>query len=124
MDPVSKIQSESTPQNRHKRRQIDPAVGRATQFKPGKSGNPGGRPKKALVTRIYEDIFASARNRDEIKDSLFLTLKSGRMAGVLLMREAAERMEGKVTQEIEVSGSLQNMTDEQLIARLAKLREK
>lgn len=123
MDPVSRAQQENTSQNRRKLRGgHDPSIGR--QWPKGVSGNPGGRPKKAYVTKIYEDIFAKAKNRDEIQDAIFLTLKSGRMAGVLLLREAAERMEGKVTQEIEVSGSLQNMTDEQLMARLAKLREK
>lgn len=123
MDPVSKAQLEVVPQKRH---QIDPATGKATQFKPGNRANPGGRPKKAQITKIYEEIFANKTSREEIKDAVEMTLKSGRMAGVLLLREAAERLEGKVSQEMEITG-LTAMTDEELTkrvaAKLAKLNE-
>src|ERR1700684_3214454 len=118
MDPVSRAQLEIVPQNRHK---IDPTTGTATQFKPGNRANPGGRPKKARVTKIYEKIFASAKNRKEIEQAILETLLSRRMSGVLLLREAAERIEGKVTQELEVN-VMEQLTDEQLKERLeAKL---
>ena len=120
MDPVSKAQLEVVPHNRHK---IDPCTGVNTQFKPGKSGNPGGRPRKAQITKIYEKILRNAKNRKEIEDAIFQTLISGRMAGVLLLREAAERTEGKVTQEIEVNGTLQLLSDEELSQKLLKLVE-
>lgn len=55
---------------------------------------------------MLENIFENRTHFDEIQDSMALTLKSGRMAGVLLLREAAERLEGKVTQEIQVDGNL------------------
>jgi hypothetical protein len=32
----------------------DPSVGEATQFKPGKSGNAGGRPKKKPISEAYQ----------------------------------------------------------------------
>lgn len=125
MDPVSKAQTdEQSPHSRRVHKNSLKNLQNGKRFKPGQSGNPGGRSKKAYITKIYEDIFASASNRDEIQDSLFLTLKSGRMAGVLLMREAAERLEGKITQEIDINATLQNLTDEQLTARLEKLRGK
>jgi len=107
MDPVSKAQAAETSQNRRKLRGgHDPSIGR--QWPKGVSGNPGGRPKKQYITKMFEEIMANRTDRDEIKDSIALTLKSGRMAGVLLLREAAERLEGKITQEVDmnVSGTL------------------
>ena len=118
MDPISKAMLEVVPQKRHK---IDPACGIATQFKPGQSGNRSGRPKKAYVTKIYEKILRNAKNRKEIEQAIFETLKSGHMAGVLLLREAAERTEGKVTQEIDLNTTLQVMSDEELHKKLLKL---
>jgi hypothetical protein len=107
MDPVSKAQAADTSHNRRKLRGgHDPSIGR--QWPKGVSGNPGGRRKKADITKIFEEIFDCKGDRDEIKDSIALTLKSGRMAGVLLLREAAERLEGKVVQpvDMEVTGSI------------------
>lgn len=106
MDPVSRAQAEGqTSQNRRLLRGgHDPSIGR--QWPKGVSGNPGGRRKKPLVTKMLENIFENRTHFDEIQDSMALTLKSGRMAGVLLLREAAERLEGKVTQEIQVDGNL------------------
>lgn len=110
MDPISKAQAEIVPQNRQtlrkKRHVIDPQYGIPTRFKPGVSGNPGGRPKTQPVTKMLREIFENQRLNDEIKDSMALTLKSGRMAGILLFREAAERLEGKVMQPVEVDGNL------------------
>jgi hypothetical protein len=124
MDPVSKAQSE-TPQ---KRRLLygghDPSIGRATQIKPGEVRNPGGRPRKQRITKIYEKILRSAKNRKDIEESILATLTSGKMAAVLLLREAAERTEGRVTQEIELSGSIQALSDEELTKRItAKLQK-
>lgn len=48
------------PQNKHSSgkkqgfRGPSPDVGKATQFKPGQSGNPGGRQKKKPLTEAYE----------------------------------------------------------------------
>lgn len=108
MDPVSKAQSEQTTVTTQKRGKLrgghDPSIGR--QWPKGVSGNPGGRRKKTPITRMLEEIFDNSTDFDEIKDSMALTLKSGRMASILLLREAAERLEGKVIQQVEMDVNL------------------
>jgi Family of unknown function (DUF5681) len=96
MDPVSKAQSS---ENTAKK-----SFGRP--FQKGQSGNPGGRPKKLRITKMFERILANPSKRKEIEEAIFETLKSRRMAGVLLIREAAERTEGKVAQEVEMNVSV------------------
>jgi len=55
---------------------------------------------------MYEQLLANSQNRDEIKASLLETLKSRGMAKVLLLREMAERTEGKVAQEVQLDGTI------------------
>jgi len=118
MDPVSKAQASETSQSKRKLRGgHDPSIGR--QWPKGVSGNPGGRRKKAHITKIFEEILDNKTDREEIKDSIALTLKSGRMAGVLLLREAAERTEGKVVQSVDLSGEI-NLTLAETIAKRRK----
>lgn len=99
MDAVSRAQN--APANRER-------PGKNTRFKPGQSGNPSGRPKKLHITKIYEKILAKSGNRKEIQESLMRILTGGRMASVLMIREMAERTEGKVAQlvDLEVSGNI------------------
>jgi hypothetical protein len=95
MDPVSRAQAgdyESL-QNRTK----------THRWKKGQSGNPGGRPKKLHITKMFEQVLAKAKNRNDIKKALLETLTSTGMAKVLMLREMAERTEGKVTQEVDMN---------------------
>lgn len=96
MDPVSRAQNsnETTPR----------VVGRP--FRKGQSGNPGGRPKKQEITKIYDEILRKSGNRKEIKASVMEMLRSKRMVAVLLLREMAERTEGKVVQPVDVAGNV------------------
>jgi hypothetical protein len=48
-----------------------------------------------------------------------LTLKSGRMAGILLLKEAADRLEGRVQDNINVTGEI-NITLAETIAKRRK----
>jgi Family of unknown function (DUF5681) len=93
-------------------------------FKPGQSGNPGGRPKSKPITEIYQEIFADPKIREKVKKQIIATMTRKGMAGVLERRESAERIEGKVAQEAEVSVTIATMSDEELLKRLAKLVSK
>jgi hypothetical protein len=100
MDPVSKAQT-GTGNSEKQRANLRP-------WKKGQSGNPSGRPKKNHVTKMYEQLLANPQNRKAIKDAILKTLVSGRMSGVLQLREVAERTEGKVADivDMNVSGTL------------------
>lgn len=104
MDPVSKAQSqaENNPISRLKGHQ-------GSRWQKGRSGNPGGRPKKLEITRIFERILRSPKNRREIEKIVMDILRAKRMMSVLLLREMAERTEGKVTEHVEmnVSGKIE-----------------
>ncbi|WP_433966450.1 DUF5681 domain-containing protein [Tunturiibacter gelidiferens] len=68
------------------------------RFKPGQSGNPGGRPATKPITEMYERILADPKNVAAIEQAVTKILLKGNMAMVLLLREITERIEGKVTQ--------------------------
>jgi uncharacterized protein DUF5681 len=103
MDPISRAQSaENSVETARKAPHL-------TQYRwpKGISGNPNGRPPKAQrVTRIYNRILRKRKNQKEIEASLMDTLTSRGMAKVLLLREMAERTEGKVVQDENINVNL------------------
>lgn len=92
-----------------------PDIGKATQFKRGNLG--GGRPKKTPITEIFEELLADPQTRDAIKGQVRRTLTKHGMAGVLLLREMADRLEGKVANSVDVNLSGKVTLEQVLEAR-------
>jgi hypothetical protein len=96
MDPVQRAQNS----------EITAKRGFGRPFAKGQSGNPGGRPNKLHFSKLCEGILKSRDGKEMLREVMTDILKKKGMAAVLLMREMAERTEGKVTQPVEMSGEL------------------
>src|SRR6478752_3234498 len=72
-------------------------------WKPGQSGNPGGRPKKKPVTDLYEQILNDPEAVDELREAIRKAIRKGNMAMVLQVKEMTDKVEGKVTQTIDAT---------------------
>src|SRR5215472_1044252 len=77
------------PQNR---RMTGVPGGEATQFKPGQSGNPGGRPKRKRITEALEKVLTPEQCL-AVAQALLKQAKKGSISHV---QEAANRLEGRV----------------------------
>lgn len=74
--------------------------GNPHRFLPGQSGNPSGRPKRKPITEAFQEIF---EQDPEAAKAFIRSIMSSRsaMAHVMVLKEAGERLEGKVTQPVE-----------------------
>jgi hypothetical protein len=79
----------------------------ATQFQPGKSGNPGGRPK----IRVLAEMLAAVGNQVEKKSgktyfqlAAEALLSKAFNGDVQAFRELADRIDGRTTQSVELAG--------------------
>jgi hypothetical protein len=98
-------------------------------WKPGQSGNPGGRPKGKLIDEALEELLLG--NDSElalaIAKKLLARAKAGEVKAIQLV---AERVQGKPKRQIELSGpdggplDIHNLTNEELDQRIAELMEK
>jgi len=109
----ARTESQSSPENRRKTAEANLAHGAAHRFKPGQSGNPGGRPRTAKLSeacraKLESPIPGDAESRsyaEAIADKLAqLALKGDIRAA----QELADRAEGRpsqmVTPPAELSG--------------------
>lgn len=102
--------SETPANTKENRKRGLPKEAEPYKFKPGQSGNPSGRPKKKPVTEIYEELLQDPEMRAAVKAALAQRLLSGRIVGAMELKEAADRIEGKVTQPIEADVTV-NLAD-------------
>lgn len=93
-------------------------------WKPGQSGNPGGRPKKKPLTELYEQLLSDDVTVKTIRTAILKNIKSGKTAFVPLLREMADRVEGKVTQPIDAKVTeVCQLTDDELQDQIKRLTE-
>jgi hypothetical protein len=116
------------PENRDKTgfRGPDPSVGLATQFKPGQSGNPGGRPKKTPIADACRELLNKPAPDDpsgrSYAELIAERLVAKAIAGdIRAAQELADRSEGKARQSIEIEHArlreaFDSMTREELEA--------
>ena len=94
--------SKAMPANRQKTgfRGPNPEVGKATQFKPGESGNPSGRPKAILSDWLRREMEAlDPETQQEVAQKVARVLIQKALAGdVRAIQVLAERLEGKPPQ--------------------------
>jgi hypothetical protein len=76
---------------------------RAYCWKPGQSGNPGGRPKKRLVDECLEELLEAADSK-EAKALAIKLLAKALTGDTKAAQLVAERTQGKPSQKVEVSG--------------------
>ncbi len=95
-------------------------------WKPGQSGNPGGRPRKRLIDEALQDLLAS-NDGEAARDVAAALVKRARKGDLRAIQLIAERTQGKPMRAIEISGSdggaldIDHMTDEQLEHRINAL---
>jgi hypothetical protein len=88
-------------------------------FMPGQSGNPAGKPKRKPITDLFDELMSDPELVAQFKTAIANSIKKGGMAGVMYMKEAADRLEGKVTQPIEADITMSSLSE-----RMAKAAER
>ncbi len=91
-----------------------------TPWKPGQSGNPGGRPRKQLLDELLEDLLTSNHSElaRELAGALIARARKGDIRAIQLI---AERTQGKPTQGIGIAADIGSNTT--LLERLQRARE-
>jgi hypothetical protein len=91
--------------NRDRNPAARPSPPVATQWKPGQSGNPAGRPKSLTLSEAYRRELAKVDPHDALKRTFAEVLaekmiKRAKTGDVPALKEIADRVEGKAKQTI------------------------
>lgn len=74
-------------------------------FEPGKSGNPGGRPKtKPFRDALRVELAATGEDSRALRDIARSLIGKARDGDIQAIREIADRLDGKPTQAMEHAG--------------------
>lgn len=73
------------------------------KWQPGQSGNPGGRPKRKPISELYERILDNPENIELFEKAVIKAVASGRMSSMFQLKEMADRTEGKVKDEADIT---------------------
>jgi len=79
-----------------------PEVGKATQFKPGQSGNPGGRPKETPITDALRQALSDPA---ELERFISAVIKKAKKGDVKAFQAVSDRIEGKPAQALNLGGA-------------------
>ena len=77
------------------------------RFKPGQSGNPGGRPKTKLLTQAYRELLEQVDPKERKTLAEILARKAVQQAlkgNLVALKEITDRTEGKSVQPLSHSG--------------------
>lgn len=116
---VAQNQRANTPPTGETPEQLKPYLWKAGDPSP----NPSGRPKKRPISEIYERIMENPENVGLIEAAVLKTILAGKMAAQLTLKEMAERIEGKVTQPVDVNGELTLTLSDRIERARQKLNE-
>ncbi|HEY1649537.1 MAG TPA: DUF5681 domain-containing protein [Terracidiphilus sp.] len=98
------------PENTHDNRRLHPEM-KAKMWKPGQTGNPGGRPKKKLITEALENLLSEIDPHDKKKRTYARRIAQAmvdqviKKGSVAAASEIADRVEGKVAMRQEHTGA-------------------
>lgn len=89
-------------------------VGTRSTFRPGKSGNPRGRPKSALLSNVYRRMLGEVCPDDEKKRTWAeviaeRTLYAAAGGDIKAVKEIADRVEGKAQQRVTLSYEMREL---------------
>lgn len=113
---ASKESPEITPENTRKHKQHDASRIAAWQWKPGQSGNPGGRPKSDVAAAICRAAFEN--NAEAIYEGLTRDLIAGK---AYTLQVASDRGYGKLKETKEITHIHQDVPDTDLEKRISEL---
>jgi Family of unknown function (DUF5681) len=88
-----------------------PEEAKPFMWQPGQSGNPAGRAKKKPITELYEEILNDPALKIQLKQAIVSRLTSNRIVGSMELKEAAERVEGKVVQKIDADVTISTIAE-------------